>query len=206
MAELGTIIETNADKFDEESKTNTTQSFESIQKTLGDLGFDVLINPREGDVDFIDYARFDQVVKQKNGFKTELDTANATLATMIKDATGNKPLQDQLQEMINTNTKLMENNDKMSMNNAIIMAAGDAIDPSDILLFIDRSSVKKDTKGNYKNIDAAVDILRETKPHLFKDTQNKRGGKDPNGNKGGEKGQTDMNSLLRAAAGYARTF
>lgn len=205
MAEIGKVMEDNADKFDEESKTKATESFNSIQKTLGDLGFDVLINPREGDVDFVEYGRFSQVIGQRDTFKNDLAASNTTLETMKLAAKDNPEVQKQLQLMIDTNEKLMGDNDKMSMDNAIIMAARDAIDPSDVLLFIDRSGIKKDSKGNYKNIDKEMETLRTAKPHLFKATK-KKAGNDPNNNLGGEQGKVSMNSLIRAAAGYTRTF
>ena len=90
-------------------------------------------------------------------------------------------------------------------------AASDAINPKDVLPFINMDAIKKDKDGNVTGgVKEEIDRLRTEKPYLFGKMQveSSKGGFDGTsggGTTGGQK--TDMNAAIRRAAyGGSRSF
>ena len=95
----------------------------------------------------------------------------------------------------------------------IMSSAVDAINPKDIIPFIDMTKIKKDKDGNVvSGIKEEVDRVRAEKPYLFNnhtdDNSGSKGGFDGSGGSDGGAGQkTDMNAAIRRAAfGGSRSF
>ena len=94
----------------------------------------------------------------------------------------------------------------------IMSTAADAINPKDVLPFVNMDAIKKDAKGNVVGgVKEEVDRIRAEKPYLFNKQQenpNSKGGFDGSGGNGGTGNvKTDMNAAIRRAAfGGSRSF
>jgi len=203
MANLKDVYESHADKFNDESKKSISTSFETIQKSLGDLGYDVLINPREKN-DFVDYTRFSQVIGERDTHKATAIENGVKLADALKAAKGNTQLEGKLQTMIDQNNQLQKDLEASTLNVAVFSEAKDAHDPGDIVAFIDRSKVTVTSDGRFLGLKEEISRLRVEKPHLFKANQNNgQGGNDnQNGGQGNNTPAGGMNNLIRRAAGH----
>lgn len=171
-------------------------AYEKINSKLSALGYEVLINQKDK-AEFVPAGRLSEVVAQRETFKTQAETLNAQLLE-LKNKSSDSETQTKLQAMIDDNNKLVAQLDEVKKTAEITLEARDAIDPKDIIMFVDMTKVKIDAKGNISGAKDEVDRIRKEKPHLFSKQQVK-GGAD---HKGGSEGQTaSMNSLIRMAAG-----
>lgn len=204
------VITGNPDKFGEGN--NTKEQFETISNTLKELGYDVLINHREK-AEFVPSTRLSDVVAQRETFKVQAETAIAEL-NKLKTQKGITPeVQAQLDGMISQNEALLTQLQEANLHVEIMGAANDAINPKDVIPFINMEAIKLDKKGQVVGgLNEEITRLRTEKPYLFAQTsggQAGKGGFDPNGTggKGGQAGKPDMNAAIRAAAfGGRRSF
>lgn len=197
MADIDQILEANKDKLGDFDKDGFTR----LGAKLGELGYDVLLNNKKA-AEFVPSGRLNDVVTQRDGYKTQAETLQQQLAEMKKGAAGNEALQKQIQDLMDQNNKLIADMENTKVETAFIMAAGDAgaIDPKDLLAFVDRSSLKQNAKGELLGLEAEITRLKTAKPYLFKTAGGQKGGSD-NGGTGGGGQKFSMNAAIRAAAG-----
>ena len=199
MAKLEDIQTAHAKDF--EGEGSISDAYAKVNDKLAGLGYEVLINEK-AKAEFVPASRLGDVVKQRDGFKVQVDTLNANLEALKKSADSDTT-KAELQKMIDSNNTLLEQIEQEKIKNAVIVGAKDAIDASDILAFINMDKVKISSKGEVVGIDAEVERIRAAKPHLFIKAKAGAGGTDSgSGASGGEK--FSMNSAIRKAAG--RTF
>jgi hypothetical protein len=196
FANLDDVITANAAAFEGSS---IKDQFSSISTKLGELGYDVLINNKKA-AEFVPSGRLNDVVSQRDGFKTQVEGLQIELAKMKDAAKGNDQLQGQLQGLMDQNKKLLDDIEKTKVDTEIMLAAKEAANPKDILLFIDRNNIKVSAKGEILGVDSEIERLKKEKPYLFNAS-----GKPGKGGTGAEdKGGTgvkSMNDMIRRAAG-----
>ena len=194
MADIKEILETNADAFKD---TDIETQYTGITEKLNSLGYDVLINHKEKG-EFVPTSRLSEVAKQRDGFKTQVETLNTQLEQM-KNNSQDKELKKQLDELMANNNQLLTDLETTKINTAIMLEAKDAIDANDILKFIDRDKIKTNSKGEVVGAEKAIADLRETKPYLFGKPSHSKVGTDTGS--ADDKGGISMNNLIRKASG-----
>lgn len=198
FAELDEIITQNAQAFE---GSNVKDSYTSLATKLGELGYDVLINNKKA-AEFVPSSRLNDVVQQRDAFKGQLETLNTQLEGMKKGAGDNAALQKQIQDQIDANNALSKQLDDMKIQTEIFVAAKDAINPKDLMAFINMENIKMNAKGEILGVDSEINRLKTEKPYLFNGTQQpakKKSGVDPNGGANGD--SISMNAMIRRAAG-----
>lgn len=170
-------------------------NYETLKEKLEALGYDVLLNNKETS-EFIPYDRFKQVISQRDNYKTQLESINADLEKLKNDSgKGN----EEIQKLINDNDVLIKELEESKFNLEIFRAAKDALNPADLLPFIDKDNIKVDKKGNMSGIDEEIERIRKEKPYLFRSEDTKStGGTDVHED---DKKTLDMNTYIRRMAG-----
>lgn len=209
FASMDDVITAHADAFGEGDTTK--DSFTSVSDKLKELGYDVLINHREK-AEFVPSSRLSEVVAQRESFKTQAEQAIVELNKLKNQQGISEEAQNQINTLIGQNEKLLEQLQEANVQLEIMSSAADAINPKDVLPFIDMTKIKKDKDGNViGGVKEEVDRVRAEKPYLFnkQKTESSKGGFDgSNGGSSGSNGQkTDMNAAIRRAAfGGSRSF
>lgn len=180
--------------------TNLGESVKSLTDKLGGLGYDVLFNNKKA-AEFVPSSRLSEVAGQRDQFKGQVEDLNKQLQAMSDAAKGNDALQKQLGDLMTTNTTLLKDLEKTKVDSQIMLAANEAVNPKDLLMFVNYENIKINSKGDVMGAEAEIARLKTEKPYLFQGKQqpNKAGG-DPNNDKGDPK-TAGMNGLIRAAAG-----
>lgn len=208
FATFDDVATAHADAFGEGD--NTRANFDAISNKLKDLGYDVLINHREK-AEFIPSTRLNEVVAQRETFKQQAEQAIIEL-NKLKSQSGITPeAQKQIDALITQNEGLLEQLKTSNMQVEIMSGANDAINPKDVLPFIDMTKIKMDKEGHVvSGVKEELDRLRTEKPYLFnkKQTEGSKGGFDGgSGSSEGGTGKVDMNQAIRRAAfGGSRSF
>ena len=207
FASLEDIMAQHTDAFPEGNDFGSR--FGGIQSQLQSLGYDVLINNREA-AEFVPASRLSEVVSQRDNFKAQFEKANKDLEALKGQAGISEEAQNQINNLIAANTQLLESLKEANINLEIISGADDAINPKDILMFVNKEALKMDKEGKITGgLTEELDRLRTEKPYLF---NAKSGG---SGSKGGTDGQgagsggnehVTMNAMIRRAAGGSRSF
>lgn len=209
FATIDDVISNHADAFGEGDTTK--DSFTSMSDKLKELGYDVLINQREK-AEFVPSSRLSEVISQRETFKAQAEQAIIEL-NKLKSEQGISPeAQTQINELIAQNENLLTQLQEASLQLDITSSATDAINPTDVLPFIDMAKIKTDKEGHVvSGLNEELARLRVEKPYLFATPpqgQNSKGGFD--GSSSGSSGtstKTDMNSAIRRAAfGGSRSF
>ena len=127
------------------------------------------VNDSEKDGNFIPKSRFQEVIDQKNNYKTQADKLNKQLGDMAKANKGNEELQAQFAELQSKLTEAEVTNKKISTIAAIREAAltFKAKDPEDVLHLINQEGLELDEKGKMKGLKEQFEALQKTKPYLF---------------------------------------
>jgi len=93
--------------------------------------------------------------------------------------------------------------ERTKISTEIMLAAKDAINAKDLLVFVDMNNIKTNAKGEVLGVEAEIARIKAEKPYLFAnpgDDKKKKGGGDPNGDK--SKDVTGgMNAMIRRASG-----
>ena len=209
FASMDDVITAHADAFGEGDTTK--ESFTSVSDKLKELGYDVLINQRDK-AEFIPSSRLSEVISQRETFKAQAEQAIVEL-NKLKDGQGiSEEAQTQINNLITQNQNLIDQLQEASVQLEIMSEAADAINPKDVLPFINMEKVKTDKEGHVVGgVKEELDRLRTEKPYLFtlKQQQNaSKGGFDGNGSQGGQgSNKVDMNAAIRRAAfGGSRNF
>lgn len=199
MANFQDVATSHADAFSGEDYQNY---FEKVNTKLTELGYEVLINDKKN-AEFVPSGRLHDAVTQRDNFKVQAANLNKQLEDMKKSAGDNAGLQTQIQGLIDNNSKLLADIEKARVETEIIVEARDAIDPRDLIPFINEDSIKVNAKGEVVGVKEEIERLRKAKPHMFKTaTPGKAGSTDP-GEPGAGK-SSGMNAMIRKVAG--RTF
>jgi hypothetical protein len=129
-------------------------------------------------------------------------------------------MSEEAQQTVNTlisqNETLLKELQQTSIQLEIMSGATDAINPKDIIPFVNMDSLKIDKKTGkvIGGITEEMTRIRTEKPYLFQQQQQQnqnsrgRGGFDPSsGNPAGGNNKVDMNAAIRKAAfGGSRSF
>ena len=199
FASVTDIMTQHPDAFPEGNDFGTR--FGDVQTQLQALGYDVLINDK-AKADFIPASRFSEVISQRDGYKSQLDQAAKELETLKGMPNIPEEAQRQIDSLIQANQTLIDSLKEANLNLGVVTEFDDAINPADILQFIDKSKLKIDKDGKITSgLTEEHERLKGEKPYLFiaEQTVNKQAGHDTgNGGSGHEK--ATMNSLIRRAA------
>jgi hypothetical protein len=199
MADFNEVFEGNKEKLGD--LAGSTEQFTKLSAKLGELGYDVLLNHKEK-AEFIPSSRLSDVVSQRDTFKTQVQDLNKQLMGMKTAAAGNEQLQAQLQGLMDQNQGLLTEIENTKVNTELMLAANDAVNPKDVLVFVNRDNLKLNAKGEVMGVEAEIARIKGEKPYLFKSQGDgkKKGGTDNSGGDG-EKLGLNMNSLIRRASG-----
>ena len=209
FASMDDILTEHADAFGEGD--NTKESFNNVSAKLKELGYDVLINQREK-AEFVPASRLNDVIGQRETFKAQAEQAIIELNKLKSQSGMSEEAQKQLTTLITQNEELLEQLKETNIQVEIMSSANDAINPKDVLPFIDMKKIKQDKDGHVvSGVKEELDRLRTEKPYLFtkKQQQGSKGGFDgSNSNDSNSQGQkADMNAAIRRAAfGGSRSF
>lgn len=201
FAEVADVMTNHPDAFP--AGNDFEARFQGIQAELQGLGYDVLINNREN-AEFVPMSRLSEVISQRDGFKKAADEASTALKALKEGGGISEEAQRQIDSLIEANDGLIASLKEANTRLAVITKFTDAIDPNDIMQFINMSKLKLDTDGRVvKGLDEEYARIKNEKPYLFRvDNGGSRshGGADPNesGQDGREK--ATMNSLIRRGA------
>ena len=198
MADFNEIYEANKDNLDQ---TEGIEGYQKINEALQNLGYDVFISDKKKS-EFIPSSRLNEVIGQRDNFKTQVTSLNSELTALKQQAQGNEALQTKIQDLLNNNQNLLSEIEKTRIDSEIMITANEAINPKDILIFINRDNIKTNSKGEVMGVDAEIARLKTEKPYLFKttDKQQSKGGIDNQGSNG-DKSTFSMNSMIRRASG-----
>lgn len=197
FANIDEIVEQHAKELE---GLNVKDNFSTLAGKFGELGYDILINNKKS-AEFVPSSRLSEVVGQRDGFKSKLDAQNVELENLKKSAGDNQAFKDQVQSLIDKNTTLLKDLETTKVNTEIMLAAKDAVNPKDLLAFINMDSIKMNAKGEILGVDAEVERLKKEKPYLFTASGiQRRGGTDPNSGTDNNK-PVGMNAMIRRAAG-----
>lgn len=197
FADLNDIITNNAEAFE---GVDLEQTFNPIATKLSELGYEVLINHKEK-AEFVPASRLGEVVGQRDAFKQKVEELNVTLTDLQSKAGDNQQLKDDYQKLIDQNKILLEDLETTRLETEIMITAKDAINPKDLLLFINKDNIQKNAKGEFMGIDAEIARIKTERPYLFQgEKQNNKGGMDNSGNDERQK-PVGMNAMIRRKAG-----
>lgn len=102
--------------------------------------------------------------------KEELTNRDNQIETLEKSVKQDSELQNELEQLKQTNADWQTKYQESQLNNAIKLGvAKDANDPNDILAFINKDGLEVQEDGEVKGLDDALSNLRESKPYLFAD-------------------------------------
>lgn len=201
FAEVGDIMTNHPDSFPEGNDFEAR--FSAIQSQLQGLGYDIFINNR-AQAEFVPISRLNEAIGQRDDFKKAAEDANAALKAM-KDGGGiSEEAQKKIDSLVEANDGLIKSLKEANTRLAVITKFTDAIDPNDIMQFIDMSKLKLDNDGRVvKGLDEEYARIKNDKPYLFrtdKDGSHSHGGADPNGGGQGGNEKATMNALIRRGA------
>lgn len=195
MANLEEIMSQKAEAFQGED----FKAYHSkLSEKLTALGYEVLINQKDK-AEFVPASRLHDAVSQRDTFRTQTDQLNQQLAEM-KAKTEDPESKLKLQSMIDENQKLLVQLEETKKRTEIISEASGAIDPRDVVVFVDMTKIKITAKGEVVGAKEEVDRIRKEKPHLFGKAGGSKGGADNSGDSASGQG-LGMNASIRQAAG-----
>ena len=204
FANIDDVISAGGEQFKDNPDFGT--NFKAMAETLKGMGYDVLINKKDA-AEFVPTTRLNEVVGQREQYKTQAANLQKQLEEMKVQA--NPEQQKQIDVLIENNKQLARQLEESSIKFECINVFKDAINPSDMYAFIDKSKITIDKDGKVHGMDTEYARLKAEKPYYFNKAEGgadnsgsgSSGGVD-NSNTGGTCGTMDMNSLLRRAAGF----
>jgi hypothetical protein len=144
-----------------------------IEEIIKEKGVTLILDDSKNP-SYIPKSRFDEVIGQKNGLKEQVTELTSQLAGLKKSAAGNEELTKKLQDLEKNNSEWESKFKKAQIESAVKIKAMSekAKDPTDLLKFIDISSVEFGKDGELKGIEELITGLKEKKSYLF-DSQEK---------------------------------
>ena len=134
FASIDDVMTAHADAFGEGDTTK--DSFASISDKLKGLGYDVLINQRDK-AEFVPASRLSEVVGQRETFKAQAEQAIIELNKLKSQSGISEEAQKQINGLITQNENLLNQLQEANVQLEIMSSAADAINPKDIIPFID---------------------------------------------------------------------
>ena len=121
--------------------------YNQVNTKLGDNKIAVI-----SDGSYIPKAKFDEVILQKNTYKTQSDELNTQLVALKKASKGNETLTQQITDLQGKLQEAETKNKDISITSAIKMAAikANAVDPDVVSMFIDKTKVITNEDGSIK--------------------------------------------------------
>ena len=200
FADFSEILTEHADAFAGDEKVADT--FNGLSTKLKDLGYDVLINKREA-AEYVPAHRLNSTVAERENYKAQLEQTRGELAKMQANAGVPDDVKTQLGQLIETNNELLKQLEQSNIQFEIVALANDAIDPVDIVKFVDMEKIKLDKSGKVASgAKEEVERIRTERPYLFGKTKTPlaKGGTDNGAGDGDAGGKVDMNKAIRRAA------
>lgn len=161
---------------DELKKLLGEELFKQVEEKLGDKKIDIV-----SDGQWIPKQKFDDVNKEKNGYKEQIETLNTELGKLKKAADDNKDIQEKIEKLekeIGDKETAMEALRKSGAIKLEVLKANPK-DINDILPHIDENIIKVNDDG-VTGLQEQIDRLKKDKEYLFNEA-------DPAGT-GGSKG------------------
>lgn len=166
MPDFKEILTQNADAFKDIAGVDTT--IETVSAKLKELGYGLIIDSQK-EPGFVSKNRLDEVIAQRNTYKTDSETYMTQLEELKKGAKGNEELTKQIEALQNQVTDAQGKNKDLLLSSEIKLAAMkmSANDPDDVLAFIDKSKIELKEDGSIKGLEEQINALKEAKPYLF---------------------------------------
>ena len=166
MPDFKEILTQNADAFKDIAGVDTT--IETVSAKLKELGYGLIIDSQK-EPGFVSKSRLDEVIAQRNTYKTDSETYMTQLEELKKGAKGNEELTKQIEALQSQVTDAQGKNKDLLLSSEIKLAAMkmSANDPADVLAFVDRSKIEVQEDGSIKGLDEQLTALKESKPYLF---------------------------------------
>ena len=169
---------------DELKKMLGEELFKQVKEKLGDKKIDIV-----SDGQWIPKQKFDDVNKEKNEYKRQIENLNAELGNLKKAADDNKDIQEKIEKLekeIGEKETAMEALRKSGAIKLEVLKANPK-DINDILPHIDENIIKINDDG-ITGLQEQIDKLKKDKEYLFNEVEPAGTG----GSKGGgRKDKTD---------------
>ena len=181
--------------------------FTQTQTALASVEGLEIIHTNDGS--WIPKSKFDEEVNKHKTTRTQLATVTKQLEDAKKAGVDSAALQTTIEQL----TAQVQERDatitgmKRSAKVQAALAKANARDPKVVERLLDASKIGEDDKGNLTGLDDQVKVLKESSAYLFNEDPGSRGGwgggKNPQENRGGSggNGNSEINSIIRAAAG-----
>jgi len=161
MPSLIEVVEKNADKFKD-------LGIDKVIAACKELGMNVIANP-EKEPEYLPKSRFDEVNSVKNELKKQVAELTVELGKLKEAAGGDEKLKAKITEL-EKEIALSGEKAKQALAKAAAKVAAvqvKAIDPDDLLKFIDFSKVTVNVDDTVTGLDEQVKELAKTKTYLF---------------------------------------
>lgn len=167
--ELKDIIAANSAAFEGMDGIDTTVT--ALSAKLKEVGYNLVIDDAKNPT-MIPKGRFDELIGQKNQFKSQAEEHAKELEALKKAAKGNDELTAQIQALQEKSAEWEKKHAETVMNGEAKLAAMkfNAHDAGDVLNFIDKSKLKYED-GVVKGLDEQIKALQESKSYLFKSVE-----------------------------------
>lgn len=181
--------------------------FGQVETALKDVDGLTIIPTNDGS--WVPKTRIDEEVTKQRTLKATITTLNQQLA----EAKQKGESADALQATIDSLKQQVADKDatitgmKRSGKIREALTKAKARDVAVVEKLLDAAKIGEDDKGALTGVEDQIKALRESSPYLFEEDGGHRGGwgggKDPRGNPGGSggTGNSEINSIIRAAAG-----
>lgn len=130
---------------------------------------------------FVPKTRFDEVNEEKKNLQTAKKKAEDDLEELKKTAGDNEALTKQITDLQNAakqkDTEYAEQIKSMKLMNAVRIGITDAQDADLVAGLIDQKKLILGDDGKVTGLDEQLKALRESKPFLFKEKEQDKGGK-----------------------------
>jgi len=157
---------------------------------------------KEEQEEIITKERLDTVVAQREQFRTQAENMAKQLEELKEKGNLSDEYKDKVDDLMKQNTQLLVSLDEANLRLEVITEAMDAINPQDLLMFIERDNVKlaKDGKS-WVGVKEEVARLRKDKAYLFKSPETGRSGRQQREQGSGGKKKSNINDAIRSAKG-----
>lgn len=179
--------------------------FAQVEEKLKDVDGLTVIPTNDGS--WLPKTRLDEEIGKQKTLKGTIATLTQQLAEAKKTGDSAAALQATVESL----TQQVKDRDatitgmKRSGKIQDALRKARARDAAVVEKLLDASRIGEDDKGNLTGLDDQVKALKESSAYLFEEEKGGKagfgGGKDPTAGNGGSGGNSDINSIIRAAAG-----
>ncbi|EIW20719.1 MULTISPECIES: phage scaffolding protein [Pelosinus] len=166
MADFKDIQTKHADAFKDITGVDTV--IDGVTAKLKELGYSLIVDNTK-EPEYVPKSRLNEVITQRNTYKTDNETYLQQLETLKKEAKGNEVLTAQIQALQDEVTGWQGKHKDATLASEIKLAAMKlkANDPGDVLAFVDKTKLELNTDGTIKGLDEQLAALQTSKPYLF---------------------------------------